>query len=140
MGGPSVCRRRGRALESFAVTGLARLLVLVAVVVVLFVVGGSAVLAKVPDLRDKAADLVGTDESATRQGAAQLSTAEFANIRPGITPARLRGLVGEPESGSSTSVEGLEIECWYYGIVAETGSFQFCFANGKLTSRFRYAR
>ena len=118
-------------------TGLARLAILVAVVVVLFVVGGSAVLAKVPDLREKAADLVRTDASKTSQGAAQLSTAEFAHIRPGITPRKLRGLVGEPESKSKTSVEGLEIECWYYGIVAETGSFQFCFANGKGTSRFR---
>ena len=121
-------------------TGLARLAILVAVVVVVFVLGGSAVLAKVPDLREKAADLVRTDASKTSQGAAQLSTAEFAHIRPGITPRKLRGLVGEPESKSKTSVEGLEIECWYYGIVAETGSFQFCFANGKLTSRFRYAR
>ena len=121
-------------------TGLVRLLVLVIVVVVLLVGGGSAVLERVPDLREKAADFVDTNGSGTRQGAAQLSTAEFATIRPGITPTRLRGLVGEPESRSKTSVEGLEIECWYYGIVAETGSFQFCFANGKLTSRFRYAR
>ena len=121
-------------------TGLVRLAVLVAVVVVVFVVGGSAVLAKVPDLREKASEFVRTADGPTSQGAAQLSTAEFAHIRPGITPTRLRGLVGEPESKNKTRVEGLEIECWYYGIVAETGSFQFCFANGKLTSRFRYAR
>ena len=111
-----------------------------AAVVVVFVVGGSAVLAKVPDLREKAGDLVRSGgRGETGQGAAQLSTAEFAHIRPGITPSRLRGLVGEPESKNKTRVEGMEIECWYYGIVAETGSFQFCFANGKLTSRFRYA-
>ena len=68
----------------------------------------------------------------------QNSTAEFSPVRPGITPSRLRELAGEQESRDVSTVEGVEIECWYYGIVAGTGSYQFCFANGKLTSRFRY--
>ena len=118
-------------------TGLGRLVVLAAIVVVVaLVAGGASVLAKVPDLREKAAGLVARDASG--QSRSQVSSVEFRDVRFGYTTARLRELVGAPESNHQTNVEGLELECWYYGIVGGSGSYQFCFADGKLRSKFRF--
>ena len=120
-------------------TGLGRLVVLAAIVVVVaLVAGGASVLAKVPDLREKAAGLVARDDSGSGQSRSQVSSVEFRDVRFGYTTARLRELVGAPESNHQTNVEGLELECWYYGIVGGSGSYQFCFADGKLRSKFRF--
>ena len=109
----------------------------IAVVVVLFA-GGASVLAKVPDLREKAAGLVERDDAQSGQSRSQLSPVEFRDVRFGYTTARLRELVGTPETTHDATVEGLKLECWYYGIVGESGSYQFCFADGKLRSKFRF--
>ena len=99
--------------------------------------GGSAVLASVRALPGRAADVVGgRDEHA--QSAAQISAAEFVTVQYGDTEERVRALLGEPETESSAVVEGVEIDCWAYGISGASGAFQLCFANGRLSSRFRY--
>ncbi len=116
---------------------MARLVIVAVLVVVLLAYAAPTLLGQVESLRDDVPEVFGRGSS-EGQGRSQISTAEFATVRPGITPRRLRELAGEPESRDATTVEGVKIECWYYGIVADTGSYQFCFANGKLTSRFRY--
>ena len=99
---------------------------------------GTGVLAQVPALRDRAAELVDRGGDASGQSDAQVSAAEYVRVPRGITPIRLRELVGQPEARSKSEVEGVRLECWTYGIVGASGAFQFCFANGKLSSRFRY--
>ena len=108
------------------------------VVVAVLVAGGASVLAKVPDLRDKAAGLVERDDAETSQSRSQVSQVEFGDVRFGYTTARLRELVGTPEATHDANVEGLKLKCWYYGIVGESGSYQFCFADGRLRSKFRF--
>ena len=103
-------------------------------------VGGPTLLAKVPDARAKVGDLLDRGERGGAQGAAQLSASEFGQVRPGISSRRLRALVGEPEASRNASVEGLEIECLLYGIVGASGAYQFCFADGRLTTKARFGR
>ena len=74
------------------------------------------------------------------QSASQISSGEFAGVDTGFTLDRLRALAGEPASRSSAEVEGVQLECWYYGIVGATGAYQFCFANGKLRAKLRFGR
>ena len=118
--------------------GMSRLLVTGAVLVVLFIaLGGSAVLAAARDVPERVADAVGSADAGGQSGS-QISGAEFLSVPRGTRAERVRGLLGEPEHTSSASVEGVEIECWTYGVAGATGAFQLCFANGKLSSRFRY--
>ena len=114
--------------------------VIVLVVVVALVAGGPAVLAKVPELREKAREVVTEKQDKRGQSGSQISGVEFARARHGMTPSQLRSRVGNPETTSDTALEGLEVECWYYGIAGASGSYQFCFANGKLALKFRYVR
>ena len=109
----------------------------VVVFVAVTAAGGSAVLASVRALPERAADAVrGREERA--QSAAQISATEFVSVQYGDTEERVRALLGEPETESSAVVEGVEIDCWAYGISGASGAFQLCFANGRLSSRFRY--
>jgi hypothetical protein len=98
------------------------------------VVGGGA-----PDIRG-AFDFVTNARDGRAQSASQISNGEFAQVDNGFTLDRLRALAGEPASRSAAEVEGVQLECWYYGIVGATGAYQFCFANGKLRAKLRYGR
>ena len=51
----------------------------------------------------------------------------------------LRALVGSPARRTTARVEGLKLDCWYYGVAGATGAYQFCFVDGKLSSKRRYA-
>ena len=99
--------------------------------------GGSELLAKIPAVGESASD-VGPRAGIDDQGASQISPAEFLQVRRGVTRDELRALVGKPEAAGSSDVEGVEIDCWYYGVVGATGAFQFCFADDSLVSRFRF--
>lgn len=112
--------------------------VVIAIVVLagIWVLGGTAVLAGARELPDRATSILRGDGSG--QSGAQISLAEFVEPRNGATTDRVRALVGEPESTSTAHVEGIELECWTYGISGASGAFQFCFADGRLSSRFRY--
>ena len=102
----------------------------------IWVVGGTAVLAGARELPERASSILGRDGS--EQSGAQISLAEFVAPRQGETKERVRALVGEPETTSTAHVEGIELECWTYGISGASGAFQLCFADGRLSSRFRY--
>jgi hypothetical protein len=119
------------------VTALTRSVLVVAVALAVLALSAPTVLRHMPDPRDALED--GGDGS-VGQSAAQISNGEFAGVRAGSTPSRLRALVGEPASKSSAEVEGVRLECWYYGVVGSTGAYQFCFANGKLSTKLRYDR
>ena len=133
-GGPFACKRTARRGEHGLVS---RLFLLGVVVVAVLVFGASGVVGALPDLRDRAEQAL-RDRSSGAQGGAQISGTEFVRAERGITPQQLRELVGDPESSSKTRIEGLELECLYYGIVGASGAYQFCFAEGKLVSRYRF--
>lgn len=120
-------------------TALTRSVLVVAVGLAVLAVSAPTVLRHVPDPRD-ALGSVGSGDRGGGQSAAQISSGEFAGIRAGSTAAQLRALVGEPASESSAEVEGVRLECWYYGVVGATGAYQFCFANGRLSTKLRYDR
>jgi len=81
-----------------------------------------------------------TTGSGVSQSAAQISPGEFELIEAGRSPAALRASVGEPASKSETTVEGLRLECWYYGVAGSTGAYQLCFKNGRLATKLRFGR
>ena len=115
-----------------------RLLVTGIVLALVFVaLGGSAVLAAARDVPERVAESLRADDAGPQSGS-QISATEFNSIADGARGERVRGLLGEPEHASSATVEGVEIECWTYGVAGATGAFQLCFANGKLSSRARY--
>jgi hypothetical protein len=130
----------GGLLEREVVATLTKPLLFAAVLLGLVTVVGPAFVAGAPDIRG-ALDFV---SSGTRgddaQSASQISAGEFAQVDIGFTVTRLRALAGEPASRSAAEVEGVKLECWYYGIVGGTGAYQFCFANGKLRAKLRFDR
>ncbi len=113
------------------------LLVVIAALAIGVSAGGSELLAKIPAVGETASE-VGARAGAQEQSAAQISPAEFLQVKRGISRAELRALVGKPEDADSSKVEGVDLECWYYGVVGATGAFQFCFADDRLVSRFRF--
>lgn len=119
---------------------LTKPLLVAAVALGLLAVVAPALLDHAPDLRSvvDAAARGGAGDGA--QSASQISSGEFASVDTGFTVDRLRALAGEPASRSSAEIEGVKLECWYYGIVGATGAYQFCFANGKLRAKLRFGR
>lgn len=108
------------------------------VLLVVSLLGGTVVAANLSSLRDKASDVAGAGRG-DGQSASQISPEEFRRAKVGMTTDALRARVGEPEAKSRHAVEGLAIECWLYGAAGTTGGFQFCFANGRLRTKFAYA-
>ena len=117
---------------------LSRLVLLVAAVAALLVLTAPSLRGEVGDLRDRLPSL--DEVSPKGQSEAQISSAEFAQIKAGMSPEALRDLVGEPASKESTELEGLKLECMSFGIVGASGIYQFCFANGKLASKLRFGK
>ena len=124
-------------LEREVVATLTKPLLFAAVVLGLALLVAPQLVENAPDLRG-AFDAGGGPRSA--QSASQLSEGEFAEVGNGFTTTRLRALAGEPAGRSADEVEGVKLECWYYGIVGGTGAYQFCFADGKLRAKLRYDR
>jgi hypothetical protein len=114
-----------------------RLVLLVAAAAAVLVVSAPTMRDSVPDLEEI---LPSAEERRSGQSDAQISSAEFAQIRAGLSPRALRDLAGEPAAKDSTELEGLRLECLSYGIVGASGIYQFCFANGKLSSKLRFGK
>jgi hypothetical protein len=119
-----------------SVASLSRLLLLAAVGAAVLVFTAPTLRGSLPDLDE----LLRAAEQRSGQSDAQISSAEFAQIRAGLSPRALRDLAGEPASEDSTELEGLRLECLSYGIVGASGIYQFCFADGKLSSKLRFGK
>jgi hypothetical protein len=104
-----------------------------ALVVFLIVTGTTFV-----EMRERVGGIAAPSSGGRSQSGSQISEAEFARAAIGMSPEALRAFVGEPEGESANTIEGLRIECWYYGIGGTSGSYQLCFANGKLRSKLRF--
>jgi hypothetical protein len=120
------------------VVSLVRLLLLVAAVAAVLVLAAPTLRGEVGELRDRLPSLA--EARTDGQSKAQISGTEFAEIEAGVSPRALRDLVGDPAAEDSTELEGLRLECLSYGIVGASGIYQFCFANGKLSSKLRFGR
>jgi len=90
------------------------------------------------EMRERVASLGGSSGGGRSQSGSQISEAEFARAEMGMSPQALRAFVGEPEGRSTNRIEGLRIECWYYGIGGTSGAYQLCFTNGELRSKLRF--
>jgi hypothetical protein len=119
------------------VTTVTKPLLLVAAALAAFVLVYPAARERLPSLHVLANP---TTERGVAQSAAQISPDEFEQIEAGISPAGIRATVGEPASKSETTVEGLRLECWYYGVAGSTGAYQLCFKNGRLATKLRFGR
>ena len=109
-------------------------LVLLVLALLFVFAGGSTVLAKVRDLPDAMETGAGGGQSAS-----QISSAEFASAELGAGSAALRAMLGEPEAKATHEIEGLELECWYYGAGSKTGAYQLCFEDGRLHTKSEFS-
>ena len=116
-------------------TTVTKPLLLAAVALAAFVLVSPTVRERIPSLH-----VLGNPATGASQSAAQISPGEFELIEPGRSPTGLRASVGEPASKSETTVEGLRLECWYYGVAGSTGAYQLCFKNGRLATKLRFGR
>jgi hypothetical protein len=119
------------------VTTVTKPLLLAAVALAAFLLVYPTARDRIPSLR-----VLGhrTTGAGVYQSAAQISPREFEQIEEGVSPGGVRGRVGEPASKNETTVEGLQVECWYYGVAAATGAYQLCFKNGRLATKLRFGR
>jgi hypothetical protein len=113
---------------------------LAAAVLLLMLAGAPSLLGRADDLRARLPTLGKTEKSAATQSAAQISATEFRGLPVGLTPGTLRGRIGAPEHTSTARLEGLRVECWYYGVAGARGVYQLCFSDGRLNSKLRYGR
>lgn len=68
----------------------------------------------------------------------EVSPAEYAAIKDGATLASVKARIGaEPESEDEVVVGNSTLKCIYYGILSSEGTYQFCFDNGRLSSKSR---
>jgi hypothetical protein len=114
-------------------------LVILLVAAAALVAAGPAVLDNGSGLRDQITSLLEDRGGAGGQSAEQISSGEFAGAQGGMKASALRSLVGKPDELTTAHVEGLDLECWYYGVAGGTGAYQFCFVDGRLSSKRRYA-
>ena len=120
------------------ITGIVRLVLIAAVLLLaISVLGGSVLAAPFDALRERAVSLTGGRE---KQSASQISYVEFRLMAVGSAPEQVRERVGEPEATSTHQLEGIEVECWLYGAAGNTGAYQLCFANDRLRAKYVFAR
>jgi hypothetical protein len=65
----------------------------------------------------------------------QVSPAKYAQVKVGMTRGRIRRLLGKPEDTNSIQSNGFAEECWTYGVLARSGTYEFCFEKGRLTTK-----
>ena len=93
-----------------------------------------------PQVRDRLPETLRYERSSPAQSSSQLSASEFDQIDSYFTPDRLGSFAGEPAAKTNASVEGVDLECWYYGVAGARGAYQICFENGKLSTKARFGQ
>ena len=94
-----------------------------------------------PQVRDRLPETLRYERSSSSaQSSSQLSPSEFDQIDSYFTPDRLGSFAGEPATKTDASVEGVDLECWYYGVAGARGAYQICFENGKLSTKSRFGQ
>jgi hypothetical protein len=93
-----------------------------------------------PQVRERLPQAMHYERSSVGQSASQLSSEEFDEIDTSFTPEKLGGFAGKPATTTSASVEGVDLECWYYGVAGARGAYQICFENGHLSAKSRFGQ
>jgi hypothetical protein len=93
-----------------------------------------------PKVRDRLPDTLRYERSSATQSSSQLSSAEYDEIDSYFTPDRLGSFAGEPASKTKASVEGVDLECWYYGVAGSRGAYQICFEDGRLSTKAQFGQ
>ena len=114
---------------------LAKPLLLVAAALAAFAVFSPAARQHFPSIH-----LLDARTQPASESGSQLSSEEFEAVGVGFTPAHLRAFAGDPAKETDASVEGVELQCWYYGIAGARGAFQICFENGRFSTKTRFSR
>lgn len=114
-------------------------LVVLLVAVAALVAAAPSLLDSTTNIRDEVSSFIQDHGGGDGQSAEQISSGEFASTHAGMPPSALRNLVGSPADENTVKVEGLRLQCWYYGVAGATGAYQFCFQDGKLSSKRRFA-
>jgi hypothetical protein len=91
-----------------------------------------------PHVRNRLPHSLSYERSSGSQSSSQLSTEEFGQIDSVFTPQKLGSFAGEPAEKTKVSVEGVQLECWYYGVAGARGAYQICFENGHLSTKSRF--
>ncbi len=91
-----------------------------------------------PQVRDHLPHALNYRPSSATQSSSQLSTEEYGQIDSTFGPEKLGGFAGEPAEKTKASVEGVQLECWYYGVAGARGAYQICFENGRLSTKSRF--
>jgi outer membrane protein assembly factor BamE (lipoprotein component of BamABCDE complex) len=73
----------------------------------------------------------------SEQSSAKVTRKKARQIRLGDTKREVRNVLGRPQKTDHMEFQGMRMDCWYYGVLAER-SWQFCFNNGRLESKNRY--
>ena len=114
-------------------------LVVLLVAVAALVAAAPSMLDSTSSIREEVSSFVEDHGGGDGQSGEQISSGEFDVAHGGMKQDTLRDLVGSPSRRTTARVEGLELDCWYYGVAGATGVYQFCFVDGKLSSKRRYA-
>jgi len=93
-----------------------------------------------PQVRDHLPQSMHYERSSVDQSPSQLSSEEFGEIDSTFTPEKLGGFAGKPATKTNASVEGVDLECWYYGVAGARGAYQICFENGRLSAKSRFGQ
>jgi hypothetical protein len=94
-----------------------------------------------PQVRDRlphALNYHRSSAASASQSSSQLSAEEYGEVDSTFSPERLGAFAGEPATKTEASVEGVQLECWYYGVAGARGAYQICFENGHLSTKSRF--
>ena len=134
-GRPSSFRKESRALPGNppGVTTVTRPFLLAALAFAAFVL-------LYPQVRDRLPHSLNYHRASATQSSSQLSTEEYGQIDSTFGPGGLGAFAGEPATKTKASVEGVQLECWYYGVAGARGAYQICFENGHLSTKSRFGQ
>jgi hypothetical protein len=117
------------------VATLTKPLILVAAAFAAFVLLYPAARAHLPSIHE-----LGSRTSSATESSSQLSPEEFNAVGSGFSPSHLQSFAGDPAEKTEASVEGVDLECWYYGIAGARGAYQICFENSRFSTKTRFDR
>ena len=82
---------------------------------------------------------LGNASNNSEKSAKQVDPAAFSALAIGAQASTVRAIFGKPERTQVMQVSGEPTStCWYYGILAQSGTYQLCFQNSRLYTKARY--
>ena len=114
-------------------------LVVLLVAVAALVAASPSMLDSTGSIREEVSSFIEDHGGGDGQSGEQISSGEFDVAHGGMKQDNAARSGRLASRRTTARVEGLELDCWYYGVAGATGVYQFCFVDGKLSSKRRYA-